>query len=1231
MAKKTNKGVYGLNTEIRNAQLSRNAGKYVMYKEPMAPAIGDLADVHEHVGMLPERMGEGGLLEHTISNDSKLGYGLNQHYWRNPEEIEIYRVPLVSGEEMMPYRGQYNDYLAYMKEIGHPSIIRGFINRLAGWNAGIATLSSLTSLAKHNTDIYDTLYNLNTYSSMKLALEAERPGIVEHFSVATALDGAVITNINNDSGKDTRLGEITSHIVGKTFQRAYQFNSTRNTHYITDYLRSVYGLNAQTVHNFSYLLNVDDSTGRLPEIDSNSYIYKINDEYNDWDDYLSRGIKEHSEYDTDYNRFTNIFYGLREQYKEYVDEHKLYDPFNQYLKYEIINGKSITNPVYTGWRSDREVQRRGEGEVVDGTIIHAYNEGDRLGSANFIKDRTVDGEVYGGLDEIYYGVDEDSLLYKTNKLFKDRKIGSLVGRFHTSQDTDSTHTEASTTQSSFTKFGMSHGRNLLTKKAYEGDKEDIVNDYSNPYCRVWTYHHQYHRLKDAIRPFQNDDGTSLDTGSLQENWGVGLRTADGARRLSEHTVLNPNGYVNIAPTKGADGVDITKCMFSIENLAWKDVNKKYYMNNIDQVLSPEQIGPNGGRIMWFPPYDLHFNEGVSAEWNEERFLGRGEPVMVYTNTKRTGTLSFTMLVDHPSIVDSWRKGKGEATEDDEQELLRFFAGCGLLEPGVLSPFSSPDDKDNNKEREGSLDFNLIPDPSVKGKIVFYVFFPNNYSGYNDIANEAIEYLLRGNNNLLPISTSPLQGYEMNGTGITNTGYLETSGEMWGYRVDDKYNKQILDAGNYEDTASFHLNANVVNVKACSGFGDANFSLAEFYLATNKNTSAAMKEYFYSCGASRKNVEQLERILSYGEIEEIYVDGGASKHGYKNINENLLGPDRARTTQTWVKNMLREKGKEIQIRLTNTSPVSNHNVSSKDAKLGRYAKVEIRYSGKESEVAKIDGLNSFARDVYSQSIENNNLREKYQGLSTTDLSDAFNAAMNAGRTTKEALKRAVIDGDVSGIKQISRWVKETALGPSNNGNGNRYDYEQDYFSNLKLNEPVMHHRLVDKIKYFDPAFHSITPEGFNARLTFLHQCTRQGHTVSATEKSGWSKAAGNLAFGRPPVCVLRIGDFYHTKIAITSLDIQYDDGGVQWDLNPEGIGLQPMMAKVSLNIVFLGGSDLGAPVSRLQNAVSFNYYANTSVYDNRSDVMGYNQATHMPQYEKPQWIPTPNVRSKEKKQ
>ena len=44
----------------------------------------------------------------------------------------------------------------------------------------------------------------------------------------------------------------------------------------------------------------------------------------------------------------------------------------------------------------------------------------------------------------------------------------------------------------------------------------------------------------------------------------------------------------------------------------------------------------------------------------------------------------------------------------------------------------------------------------------------------------------------------------------------------------------------------------------------------------------------------------------------------------------------------------------------------------------------------------------------------------------------------------------------------------------------------------------------------------------------------------------------------------------------------------------------MLAKVDMNFRFIGGSDLSGPISRLQNAVSFNYYANTGIFDNNAE-------------------------------
>jgi hypothetical protein len=158
-------------------------------------------------------------------------------------------------------------------------------------------------------------------------------------------------------------------------------------------------------------------------------------------------------------------------------------------------------------------------------------------------------------------------------------------------------------------------------------------------------------------------------------------------------------------------------------------------------------------------------------------------------------------------------------------------------------------------------------------------------------------------------------------------------------------------------------------------------------------------------------------------------------------------------------------------------------------------------------------------------------------------------------------------------------------------------ECDYFQVIKETDPMVYETIKDKVKYFSPAFHSMTPEGLNARLNFLHQCTRPGQTIPIIGTDGRPKYndALNTSFGAPPILVLRIGDFFHTKIVPGNLSITYEN----LDLNPEGIGVQPMLAKITLGFKIIGGMGLKEPVQELQNALSFNYYANTEIYDERA--------------------------------
>ena len=953
------------------------------------------------------------------------------------------------------------------------------------------------------------------------------------------------------------------------------------------------------------------------------------------------------------------------------------------------------------------------------------------------------------------------ILKKTNDNFNYGKYKTLIARFHT-KSMDSKDKNDITQTAISSRYGMSHGRNLLTINKTE------KNGYDNPYCRVWTYHHQYNQLSRAIRPFSKETKEELEKAET-ENTGyptVGFRTVEskefgfkgGSSRLDKYGVLNyKNGLVNIAPTakikdyfehreNDEKAVSTKKCMFSIENLAWKSENIVH--DEYDQFgLSPEQKGPLGGRIMWFPPYDLTFSEDVSVNWNANQFIGRGEKVYTYTDTERRGNLSFTLLIDHPAILDYWTgherngmknqgvplapgNGGGVDREDNQENtLLRFFAGCEILSAKpqefrkrVRKQKVTEDVKKDPPEPE-------VHEPTITEKAIHCVlYYPNNYSGVDDTPSKAsgkvnaIYYLMNGigtqkfindKNDAEDIPTqidskTTNSGYEVNGNisivtknlnpdyeTIKNT-YADTvskerkgqyltdeNGEKkiadyggktytlakivgskamsmkgaatksnltgathqwyrrrWYYRVDKAYeNSQLSRPDSYVDTKDFGLNCNKgyksvkENESIAKAFGlnttDENttlISFADMFVALEgKKAEQLLSGQFDSSNV--KIVKELMENQERFKITEIKFEGHASYQGYAASN-NTLSNNRALTFKKWMQN---NKFPEIDKATSGTkkeSPKNNvdkGNNSDKTVKMWRSASVIIKYNETSIETAataesssvesgKTDvNTNAPLNQIDKVSIQNNkmsiepiaplNLRGTYPTIDHwlkanqkryDEQMREFSYKLKGLREGKDYLNEMSWDFDNSYLQN------QTGITGVQKGIVERYDNEGEFFELLEKNDPFLHHLIKDKIKYFDPAFHSISPEGFNARLTFLHQCTRQGSTIGSSDQG--STTAYNLAFGRPPICVLRLGDFYYTKIVINNISIQYETP--QWDLNPEGIGVMPMFAKVSLNFVFLGGSDLAGPISRLQNAVSFNYYANTSVYDNRAEMVQY---------------------------
>lgn len=129
---------------------------------------------------------------------------------------------------------------------------------------------------------------------------------------------------------------------------------------------------------------------------------------------------------------------------------------------------------------------------------------------------------------------------------------------------------------------------------------------------------------------------------------------------------------------------------------------------------------------------------------------------------------------------------------------------------------------------------------------------------------------------------------------------------------------------------------------------------------------------------------------------------------------------------------------------------------------------------------------------------------------------------------------------------------------------------------------------DNVDYYAPMFHSQTPYNMHTRRQFLAQLMYPGDTVEKADKIG-----SNNLFGRMPVCIIRIADEIHSKAVINNLTLDMTDS--TWDVNPEGMGMQAMYLKVTIDANLIGGMSLKNPINRLQTATDFNHMANGSFY------------------------------------
>ncbi|MBR6516664.1 MAG: hypothetical protein IKT40_07375 [Bacilli bacterium] len=1013
---------------------------------------------------------------------------------------------------------------------------------------------------------------------------------------------------------DTRLGVVNNFYLTTTLQRANNFNERAKLGSLTDGAYSNFDIDGAfgmkvgfaSMPKGKVLSNESLNGGALSNLLSNG-----------WNEELFKNSNELTQ-QMILKSLTHKDLLLNDNVKDVNEEW-------EYIKKEhrdkISNAKSPNNP-------------------------HKLSQG--KGFLSVYQEAIESEATYNGNSGINYGnnrtfvIDnnENDIVKYTNDRFKTQEYKTIIGRFHTTDQVD----YDDITSTAVSKHGMSRGRNLLKKNG----KVTKSGVYDDPYCRVWTYHKQYNGLNSLIRPFSRKGGAESDYRELSRNLKDSYQI--NRDRLDDFSKKHYNGLVQIAPTQKND---ITKCMFSLENLAWK--NEKSLTNGYS-----DQIGPCGGRIMWFPPYDLSFNENVDVNWNSTNFIGRGEPIYTYTNTNRSGNLKFKLLIDHPSLLNNYRNDKtneGNQGVDDvnstEQTLLRFFAGCEVLEGKERKP-SKQDPLKPSPIKEVKLEPLIEPIMQrnvIDKQIVFYVFFPNNYSGVDDNVTSAVrpmEYLINGfgasigtdsNGKVQQLATSLLKnnkvcgGYEISEKGLNecfeneeviklikdNDGLdlvrnkqLSKVGKPieWGYRVDNRVKNEALTySNNYDDRTSFQLNGKGYK-KLLSYHTDANKYQEEYSLFSFADVFAALEPSSKNLLNSKDlidnvNVDIIKKLIDEYDIVSVETKGFASSHGSSKSNDELSS-DRANSVFKWLEktNSKFTKDKHFNLDVQVGEHLPSKDVSSIEAKIWRCTKVVISLS--KEEIKKIDNQKTLSEGQINYF---NRLLTKYANDENAKLliesgvkvdADTYNRLTSA---QKEALisllRKSYSDANFKKDEAVISGNVEQEIGDTKDPG---YGREYEFFSEITNNNTLLHNRLKDKIKYFDPAFHSVSPEGFNARLNFLHQCTRQGSTSSSSDLNSESRTSNNLSFGAPPICVLRLGDFYNTKILITNMGISFDE--TTWDLNDEGIGVMPMIADISLSFNFLGGSELYSPIARLQNAVSFNYYANTSVYDDRADKLSY---------------------------
>jgi len=737
---------------------------------------------------------------------------------------------------------------------------------------------------------------------------------------------------------------------------------------------------------------------------------------------------------------------------------------------------------------------------------------------------------------------------------------------------------------------VGNAMNQVSKVFHDGYKEmtkgsQVVSYTDNTtggevgieYCRVFAKDTPYYTYNDL----QKTDGITTSGRRFTNS------VFDNTFNLNIAPLKNP-GSTNIVPDdENGRGGYAKKYMFSIENLAWRTSSRPGF--TYDELPVCEK-GPNGGRVMWFPPYDIKFNESSTPSFQGTDFLGRPEPIYTYKSTSRTGTLSWKMIVDHPSVMNivAEKKLKGQNKEKVTSIMDSFFAGCVKFDIYELAKKYNTIKAADLFTYQQILNNPRLTDEELAGINKSIPKANTDVTGDN------------ANTNTTTATTDDTSGAEFENKYLDFAFYFEndipgkspsttTSVEYQGiyndYTKEDNIKKYVSVSTDIFNTGDKEANVeqffNSVVISNFNTFSKGFVKDAVKLLTDNpKGTITVTMEGSASAVASVDYNKALSdrRIDSIKNFFRTYSDGGVSLGTFMKEGEVRFIIKSAGGTG---ENTVIPKAGYVEVASGATTATSTGTTTGFD--------VDCRVNQKDK-----SGKVTSNSQIYSVSA----MACRRVRVATIAVSIPPKPVTPPVDPVKEIKEVKTVNVDiprpaptVDTIKKIKEGITKKIL--------RGLLSECDYFEVIKQEAPMVYDSFKEKIKYFNPAFHSTTPEGLNARLTFLNQCVRPGETIPTIGTDGKPKYndAVNTSFGAPPVLILRLGDFVNSKIIPTSLGITYDP--LVYDMNPEGIGVQPMIAIISMNFNIIGGMGLKEPVERLQNALSFNYYANTEIYDERS--------------------------------